>query len=191
VTDAERLSPALRPDNIIARQACFRPITEDGLPVIGRVPRIEGAPTWQQDKRSGHPQRASDRVSLGETGHAAFSGYHFLRRRYRRTEAGNSSGARSQGCRCQTFRLVNAACARRNCTREQNSRQTTEQAVDLDPSAKRGEHGFKSGARPCELGLPALAPTHPLYSKHTPRWRSPPEGDAGNPADAVQVATIE
>ena len=39
----ERLSPALRPDKIIARQACFRPITQDGLPLIGKVPRIEGA----------------------------------------------------------------------------------------------------------------------------------------------------
>ena len=39
----ERLSPALRPDKIVARQACFRPITQDGLPLIGKVPRIEGA----------------------------------------------------------------------------------------------------------------------------------------------------
>jgi len=39
----ERLSPTLRPDKIIARQACFRPITQDGLPLIGKVPRIEGA----------------------------------------------------------------------------------------------------------------------------------------------------
>ena len=39
----ERLSPALRPDKIIARQACFRPITQDGLPLIGKVPKIEGA----------------------------------------------------------------------------------------------------------------------------------------------------
>jgi glycine/D-amino acid oxidase-like deaminating enzyme len=30
-------------DRIIARQACFRPVTEDGLPLIGKVPRIEGA----------------------------------------------------------------------------------------------------------------------------------------------------
>jgi glycine/D-amino acid oxidase-like deaminating enzyme len=39
----ERLSPALRPEKIIARQACFRPITQDGLPLIGKVPTIEGA----------------------------------------------------------------------------------------------------------------------------------------------------
>jgi glycine/D-amino acid oxidase-like deaminating enzyme len=39
----ERLSPALRADRIIAQQACFRPITRDYLPLIGRVPRTEGA----------------------------------------------------------------------------------------------------------------------------------------------------
>ena len=39
----ERLSPALRADRIIAKQACFRPITRDYLPLIGRVPRTEGA----------------------------------------------------------------------------------------------------------------------------------------------------
>ena len=39
----ERLSPAFSPDRIIARQACFRPITRDYVPLIGRVPRIEGA----------------------------------------------------------------------------------------------------------------------------------------------------
>ena len=35
----ERLSPVFRPERIIARQACFRPLTEDGLPLIGKVPR--------------------------------------------------------------------------------------------------------------------------------------------------------
>jgi glycine/D-amino acid oxidase-like deaminating enzyme len=39
----ERLSPALRPERIIARQACFRPITQDGLPLIGEVPQLKGA----------------------------------------------------------------------------------------------------------------------------------------------------
>ena len=39
----ERLSPAFSPDRIIAKQACFRPITRDYLPLIGRVPRTEGA----------------------------------------------------------------------------------------------------------------------------------------------------
>ncbi|MEJ0079139.1 MAG: FAD-dependent oxidoreductase [Alphaproteobacteria bacterium] len=39
----ERLSPALRPERIIARQACFRPVTQDGLPLIGRLSRSDGA----------------------------------------------------------------------------------------------------------------------------------------------------
>jgi glycine/D-amino acid oxidase-like deaminating enzyme len=41
-TMCERLSPAFRAERIVARQACFRPVTEDGLPLIGRVPRSEG-----------------------------------------------------------------------------------------------------------------------------------------------------
>jgi len=40
---SERLSPIFRADRIIARQACFRPVTQDGLPLIGKVPRSEGA----------------------------------------------------------------------------------------------------------------------------------------------------
>lgn len=39
----ERLSPMFRAEKIIARQACFRPFTQDGLPLIGKVPRTEGA----------------------------------------------------------------------------------------------------------------------------------------------------
>jgi len=39
---SERLSPLFRPEKIIARQACFRPVTQDGLPLIGKVPHSEG-----------------------------------------------------------------------------------------------------------------------------------------------------
>jgi glycine/D-amino acid oxidase-like deaminating enzyme len=39
----ERLSPAFRADRIIARQACFRPVTQDGLPLIGKLPETESA----------------------------------------------------------------------------------------------------------------------------------------------------
>ncbi|OAF04265.1 D-amino-acid oxidase [Bradyrhizobium centrolobii] len=39
---SERLSPVFRADRIIARQACFRPVTQDGLPLIGKVPGSEG-----------------------------------------------------------------------------------------------------------------------------------------------------
>ncbi len=38
-----RLSPIFRPDTIVARQACFRPVTEDGLPLIGELPELESA----------------------------------------------------------------------------------------------------------------------------------------------------
>ena len=37
-----RLSPALG-DKILARQACYRPVTEDGLPLIGPVPDVPSA----------------------------------------------------------------------------------------------------------------------------------------------------
>jgi glycine/D-amino acid oxidase-like deaminating enzyme len=37
------LSPTLAAAKILARQACFRPITRDGLPLIGRVPGVERA----------------------------------------------------------------------------------------------------------------------------------------------------
>ena len=36
-------SPVLAAAKIVARQACFRPIARDGLPLIGRVPGVEGA----------------------------------------------------------------------------------------------------------------------------------------------------
>lgn len=39
---SERLSPLFSPERIIARQACFRPVTEDGLPLIGKVPLSNG-----------------------------------------------------------------------------------------------------------------------------------------------------
>ena len=42
-TICERLSPAFRADRIIARQACFRPATQDGLPLIGKVSGSAGA----------------------------------------------------------------------------------------------------------------------------------------------------
>jgi glycine/D-amino acid oxidase-like deaminating enzyme len=38
-----RLSPALCEARIVARQACHRPATQDGLPLIGRVPGVTGA----------------------------------------------------------------------------------------------------------------------------------------------------
>jgi len=37
------LSAVLGQARIIARQACYRPVTRDGLPLIGRVPGVSGA----------------------------------------------------------------------------------------------------------------------------------------------------
>lgn len=37
------ISPALAAAPITARQACFRPVTEDGLPLIGQVPGVDRA----------------------------------------------------------------------------------------------------------------------------------------------------
>jgi glycine/D-amino acid oxidase-like deaminating enzyme len=37
------MSPVLASARILARQACYRPVTRDGLPLIGRVPGVEGA----------------------------------------------------------------------------------------------------------------------------------------------------
>ncbi len=37
------LSPVIAAAPIVARQACFRPVTENGVPMIGRVPGVEGA----------------------------------------------------------------------------------------------------------------------------------------------------
>ena len=37
-----QLSPLLHKDKIITRQACCRPATPDGLPLIGRIPGVEG-----------------------------------------------------------------------------------------------------------------------------------------------------
>jgi glycine/D-amino acid oxidase-like deaminating enzyme len=39
----ERLSPELAAAKILARQACYRPVTADGLPLIGAVPGVAGA----------------------------------------------------------------------------------------------------------------------------------------------------
>jgi len=38
-----RLSPTLSEAKVLASQACHRPITQDGLPLIGRIPGLDGA----------------------------------------------------------------------------------------------------------------------------------------------------
>jgi glycine/D-amino acid oxidase-like deaminating enzyme len=39
----ETVSPAFRREAIVARQACYRPVTNDGMPLIGKVPGVAGA----------------------------------------------------------------------------------------------------------------------------------------------------
>jgi glycine/D-amino acid oxidase-like deaminating enzyme len=40
---AERVSPEFSASRIVAEQACYRPVTMDGLPLIGAIPGIVGA----------------------------------------------------------------------------------------------------------------------------------------------------
>ena len=35
-------APALAAAEIVVAQACYRPVTRDGLPLMGRVPAVEG-----------------------------------------------------------------------------------------------------------------------------------------------------
>jgi glycine/D-amino acid oxidase-like deaminating enzyme len=42
-TMCRTLSPVLADAPVVARQACFRPVTRDGLPLIGAVPGVVGA----------------------------------------------------------------------------------------------------------------------------------------------------
>jgi glycine/D-amino acid oxidase-like deaminating enzyme len=42
-TLCERISPILASSRVISSQACFRPVTQDGLPLIGAIPGAPGA----------------------------------------------------------------------------------------------------------------------------------------------------
>jgi len=42
-TLCERISPILASSRILSSQACFRPVTQDGLPLIGAIPGAPGA----------------------------------------------------------------------------------------------------------------------------------------------------
>jgi glycine/D-amino acid oxidase-like deaminating enzyme len=39
----DRMSPVLAGSHVLASQACYRPVTEDGLPLIGAIPGARGA----------------------------------------------------------------------------------------------------------------------------------------------------
>ena len=38
-----RVAPGLGAATVLAAQSCYRPIVQDGLPLIGKVPGVEGA----------------------------------------------------------------------------------------------------------------------------------------------------
>ncbi len=56
-----RLSPALRPERIIARQACCRPSTPNGLPLIGRHPGAARRVCCDRPFGLGYPERTRHR----------------------------------------------------------------------------------------------------------------------------------
>jgi glycine/D-amino acid oxidase-like deaminating enzyme len=54
------MSPVLASAKILARQACYRPVTRDGLPLIGPVSGVAGAYIATGHRVWGDPQRAGD-----------------------------------------------------------------------------------------------------------------------------------
>ena len=64
---AAGISPILAEAPVTAAQACFRPVTADGLPLIGAVPDVDGAYRRDRPQRLGHAQRAGDRRGDGRT----------------------------------------------------------------------------------------------------------------------------
>jgi glycine/D-amino acid oxidase-like deaminating enzyme len=72
---AVRLVPALADAEIVAEQACYRPITADGLPLIGEVAGLEGAyiatghSVWGMLNASGTGEALADLIQTGKTVH--------------------------------------------------------------------------------------------------------------------------
>ena len=66
-----RLVPQLRNAQVIAEQACYRPITRDGLPVIGAVPQLEGTyvatghSVWGMLNAPGTAQALAELITTG------------------------------------------------------------------------------------------------------------------------------
>ena len=56
-----RLSPTLGRAKVLARQACHRPVTQDGLPLIGANCRPRRGLRRHRPQRLGYPQRARNR----------------------------------------------------------------------------------------------------------------------------------
>lgn len=69
-----RLVPQLRTAPVIAERACYRPITQDGLPVIGSVPQLEGAyvatghSVWGMLNAPGTAEALAELITTGNAG---------------------------------------------------------------------------------------------------------------------------
>ena len=59
---AGRVSTTLAAAPITRRQACYRPVTDDGLPLIGRVPGVAGRLRGDGARTVGHAERAGHGV---------------------------------------------------------------------------------------------------------------------------------
>lgn len=70
-----RLVPSLADAEIVAEQACYRPITSDGLPIIGSVPGVRGAylatghSVWGMLNAPGTGEALADLITTGRTEH--------------------------------------------------------------------------------------------------------------------------
>jgi glycine/D-amino acid oxidase-like deaminating enzyme len=69
------VSPALASAPVVAHQACFRPVTEDGLPLIGAVPGVAGAwvatghSVWGMLNATATGEAMAELILDGATGH--------------------------------------------------------------------------------------------------------------------------
>ena len=76
-----RLVPCLGSAKVLASQACYRPITADGLPLIGPVPGLPGAfiatghSVWGMLNAPGTAEALADLIVDGQTRHVALDAF--------------------------------------------------------------------------------------------------------------------
>ena len=69
------ISPVLDPARVIAAQACFRPVTADGLPFIGAIPGVAGVyvatghSVWGMLNAPGTGEAMAELILDGRAGH--------------------------------------------------------------------------------------------------------------------------
>jgi glycine/D-amino acid oxidase-like deaminating enzyme len=77
-----RLSPTLGDSKVLARQACHRPVTQDGLPLIGPVPGLDGAyvatghSVWGILNAPATGEAMAELILDGRAGAVELSGFH-------------------------------------------------------------------------------------------------------------------